>query len=195
MSTRSVLLALALVSVPSVAAAQATDAPPPHPHQGWFGGFGLHAGEIACEGEVCEGVSEAGGVNGTIGWGFGPKLGINFDVWAMAHTEDNLTLHQTIATVNARYWLMPILWIQGGVGGASAGWRYKGPFGAQLEDRTENVPAIALGAGLEVLKGKSFSLDIQLRFGMGFYDEDDDMDGSADQTGRSSSLGVGFTWY
>ena len=46
-----------------------------------------------------------------------------------------------------------------------------------------------------MLKGKSFSLDIQLRAGMGFYDEDDDMDGSADQTGRSSSLGVGFTWY
>jgi hypothetical protein len=87
---------------------------------------------------------------------------------------------------------MPILWIQGGVGGASAGWRYKGPFGGQLEDRTDNVPAVALAAGLEVIKGKSFSLDVQLRVGTGFYEEETGTEG---QTGRSSSLGVGFTWY
>jgi hypothetical protein len=193
MSTRSLLLALALVAVPSVALAQgATSAPPPHPHQGVFGGFGLHAGEIACEGDVCDGVSEAGGVSGTLGWGFGPKLAGLVDVWTMAHTEDNVTLHQTIATINVRYWVMPILWIQGGVGGASAGWRYKGPFGGQLEDRTDNVPAVALAAGLEVIKGKSFSLDVQLRVGTGFYEEETGTEG---QTGRSSSLGVGFTWY
>jgi hypothetical protein len=195
MSTRSVVLALALVSVPSAAFAQAaTDAPPPHRNQGVFGGFGLHAGEIACEGDVCEGVAEAGGLSGSIGWGFGPKLAIVGDLWVMAHSEDNVTLHQTIVTANARFWVLPILWVQAGLGGASAGWRYRGPF-IDVEDRTENVPAFAVGAGLELLKGKSFSLDVQLRLGMGFYDEDDNSDGSADQTGRSSSLGVGLNWY
>ena len=195
MSTRTLLIALTLVSVPSVAAAQgATTEPPPHPHQGFFGGFGLHAGEIACKGDVCDGLSEAGGINGHLGWGFGPKLAMVFDLWIMAHTEDNVTLSQTIATVNARYWVLPILWVQGGLGGASAAWRYDGPF-AEFGDRTENVPAIAVGAGLEILKSKRFSLDLQLRFGMGFYDDDDDQDGTSDQTGRSSSLGVGFTWY
>lgn len=195
MSTRSALLALALVSIPSVAAAQATSEPPPHPHLGVFGGFGLHAGEIACKGDVCDGVSEAGGLSGHLGWGLSPKLAIVGDLWVMAHTEDNLTLHQTMVTANVRFWVLPILWVQGGAGGASAGWRYKGPFGAQFEDTTENVPALSVGAGLELLKSKSFSLDLQLRLGLGFYDDDNDGDGEADQTGRSSSLAVGFTWY
>lgn len=197
MSTRSALLALALVSVPSVAAAQSSAAPdtPQHPHVGVIGGFGLHAGEIACKGDVCDGVTEAGGLSGHLGWGFGPKVALVGDLWVMAHTEDNLTLHQTMVTANVRFWVLPILWVQGGAGGASAGWKYDGPLGTRFEDTTENVPAIAVGAGLELLKGKSFALDVQLRLGLGFYDEDNDGDGEADQTGRSSSLAVGFTWY
>lgn len=194
MSTRLLVVALSLI-VPSAAAAQSAGAPPPHPREGFLGGFALHAGEIACEGDACDGISEAGGISGHVGWGFSPKLAGVFDVWAMGHTEDNLTLTHTIATFNLRYAIVPILWVQGGLGGAQARWRYDGPFDISVGDHTDNVPAVAFAAGLELLRSPRFSLDVQLRVGVGFYDDDDNQDGQADQTGRSSSVAVGFTWF
>jgi hypothetical protein len=189
-------LAAALVAAsPALAAAQPAGATgPPHPRIGLFGGFALHAGEIACQGDRCDGISEAGGVSGHLGWGLRPELALIFDGWAMGHTEDNLTLTHTIFTANARYWVVPILWIQGGLGFASASWRYRNQF-VQISNRTENVPALGVAAGLEVLRSPRFSLDVMLRVGYGFYDDDHDGDGRSDQTGRSSSLGVGFTWF
>ena len=198
MSTRSLTLTLTLATLitaaPALAAAQSTP-PPADPRLGFLGGFALHAGEIACEGEACEGVSEAGGISGHVGWGLSEQLAIVFDLWAMSHRDENLTLTHTIGTINARYWVLPILWLQAGVGGASASWRYDGPLDISVGDHTDNVAAVGFGAGLEVLRGKRFALDVQLRLGIGFYDDDDDGDGESDQTGRSSSLGVGFTWF
>lgn len=197
MSTRSTHVLAAAVAVsaallaPRLASAQSAAAEP-DPRLGFFGGFALHAGEIACEGDLCDGIWEAGGLSGNVGWGFSPRLAGVFDVWYMGHTEDNVTLHHTMATFNARYHVAPIFWIQGGIGVASAGWRYDGILA--LADRTENVAAIGFGAGLELIQGKRFALDVHLRVGFGFYDDDDTSidDG---QTGRSSALGVGLTWF
>ncbi|MDX2092566.1 MAG: hypothetical protein SFX73_32175 [Kofleriaceae bacterium] len=182
------LLAFACL-VPSAASAQRASG---DARLGFFGGFALHAGEIACEGDVCDGLWKAGGLSGNLGWGFSPKLKGVFDVWYMGHTEDDVTLHHTIATFNARYHVVPAFWIQGGLGVASAGWRYDGVI--NLEDRTENVAAIAFGAGLELVRRRSFALDLNLRVGVGLYDDNDNSidDG---QTGRSSALGLGFTWF
>lgn len=191
MSIRSSLLVIVLaLAAPVTAAAQSTVQPAPaHPRLGLLGGLGLHAGEIACEGDLCDGVSEAAGFHGVVGWGFGPDLAGVVDVWVMGHTEDNLTLTHAIATVGVRAWVLPVLWVQGGIGGASASWRYDAGI-LEAEDRTENVLAISGAVGLEVLKSPRFALDVQLRLGFGFYGDED-----RDQTGRSSSLGVGFTWF
>jgi hypothetical protein len=193
MSTRLLVASLVLLA-PSVAAGQRTTDPPPHPREGLFGGFALHAGNISCEGDRCEGFREAGGVSGHAGWGLSPTLGGVLDLWVMSSKEDRLTLTHVIASAGVRYWLVPILWIQGGLGLASASWRYDATL-FQLEDRTDNVPAIFAAVGLEVLQSPRFAIDVQLRLGYGFYDDDDDGDGRADQTARSASLAAGFTWF
>lgn len=152
-------------------------------------GFGLGGGDIVCESEadVCDGVVEAGGFDLHALYMLQQKLGLIFDLWVMAHTEDRFTLSQTITTVGARYWLMPRLWVQGGLGGAHARATYDGPL-VNITDRTDSVPGFMVGAGLEVLTGSSFALDLQLKAGTGFYDDDS-------TKGRNVWFGVGFTWY
>jgi hypothetical protein len=195
MSVRSLVLAAALLSVPAVASAQgATNEPPPHPHVGLFGGFGLHAGNLQCSGENCNEFRKAGGFDARIGWGISEKLGVLFDLYLLTSKEDNLSITQTMATVGVRYWVVPILWLEGGVGAASASYRYDGPLGIQLEGHTDNVAAVQGAVGLELIKSKRFALDVELRGGYGFYGDEDNND-EPDNTGRSTSLGVGFTWF
>ena len=191
---RSLVLAAAIVSVPAVASAQeGRGDPAPHPHVGLFGGFGLHAGNLQCSGE-CDGFRKAGGFDGRIGWGLSDKLGLVFDLYLLTSDEDNLALTQTIATVGVKFWLVPILWVEGGVGAASASYRYTGPFGITFSDHTDNVAAVQGAVGLELVKSRRFALDVELRGGYGFYGDEDNND-EPDSTGRSTSIGVGFTWF
>src|SRR5262245_40208790 len=166
MSFRSLVLTLVLVSVPTVALAQENaSVPPQHPHVGLFGGFGLHAGNLSCEGNNCNEFRKAGGFDGHLGWGLNAKLGLVGDFYLMTSSEDNLDITQSIFTVGVRWWIVPILWVQAGVGGASASYHYDGPLGLQLEGHTDNVAAFAGAVGFEVLKGRKFALDIEGRFG------------------------------
>jgi hypothetical protein len=195
MSVRSLVLAVTtIVSVPAVASAQGTSEPPPHPRQGVFGGFGLHAGNLSCEGDNCNDFFKAGGANAHVGWGFNGKLGLVFDLWGMTAKENDVTISQGFATIGVRYWVVPILWVQGGIGGAQASIKYDGPFGITFEDHTDGAAGVVGAVGIEVIKSKSFALDVQGRIGYGFYGDNDE-DGEPDNTGRSASLGVGFTWF
>lgn len=196
MSLRSLVLVLVLVSAPAVAAAQENaSVPSQHPHVGLFGGFGLHAGNLSCSGDNCgDEFRKAGGFDAHIGWGLSAKFGIIGDFYLLTSKEENLTITQSIGTVGVRYWIVPILWVQAGVGGASASYRYDGPLGFTLEGHTDNVAAVAAAIGVEVVKGKHFALDVEARIGYGFYG-DENNDDQPDDTGRSSSLGVGLTWF
>lgn len=197
MSLRSLVLALVLVSLPAVAAAQENaSVPQQHPHVGLFGGLGLHAGNLSCSGTNCDDESfrKAGGIDGHLGWGLNAKLGIVGDLYILTSSQDNLDITQSIFTVGVRYWIVPILWVQAGVGGASASYNYDGPLGIQLEGHTDNVAAVGGAIGVEVVKGRHFALDIEGRIGYGFYGDQDNND-QPDNTGRSTSLGVGFTWF
>ena len=152
-------------------------------------GFGLGGGDIVCESEsdVCDGVVEAGGFDLQVGYMLRQKLGLFFDVWVMAHTENRFTLSQTITTIGVQYWVLPRLWVKAGIGGAHARATYKGPL-INITDRTDSVPGAMIGAGLEVLTRKSLAVDVQVRAGTGSYEE-----GST--KGRNVWLGVGFTWF
>lgn len=187
-------LALAALLAPRLAAAQPAPPPPPDPRLGLFGGFGLHAGNLSCEGTSCPDFREAGGISGHLGYAFSDRLGVVLDVWTMGSTENRLTIVHTISTLGVRYWVAPVIWLQGGLGHANARFRYDASV-VQLQHRTEDVPALMLGGGIELVRGKRFALDLQLRVGFGFYGEDDDGDGRADTTGRSASLAAGLTWF
>ncbi|MBZ0231284.1 MAG: hypothetical protein K8M05_02965 [Deltaproteobacteria bacterium] len=52
-----------------------------------------------------------------------------------------------------------------------------------------------LSAALEVLRGRSFAVDVQARVGVGFYEEDENDNGEADIVGRNVGFGAAITWF
>jgi len=192
MSTRSLVLAIAvLCAAPAAAAAQSAPPPQPELREGLFGGFGLHAGNTSCEGDNCPSFRKAGGFDVHIGWAFNPSIGLIGDVYFLGSDEDNLTITQTIATIGVRYWIVPIIWLQAGLGNAHATFSYDAGVFGTIDSRTDDVPGLTLAAGLELLRTPRFSLDAELRVGFGFYGDED----AQDTTGRNASVGVGFTWF
>jgi hypothetical protein len=151
-------------------------------------GFGVGGGHMSCESseDVCDGVTEAGGIDLHLGYMLRPRIGLVFEIWPMGHTEDNVTITHVITTIGAQIFVLPRLWLKGGVGHARASWHYKNII--VVGDETENVPAIMGAVGYEVLVGRRFAMDVQLRGGTGFYEE---------QSGKASNVAVqlGFTWY
>ena len=188
------LVGAALCGLAGTALAQTAEPPPPR--VGFEGGFGLYGGEINCENEngtFCDGVNEAGGLDLHANYFFNPKLGIYFDVFPMAHTQDEVTLTHTIVTAGLKWRPVPILTLAGGIGSAQARWRYEGI--VNLDAQTDTVPAIFLSAALEVLRGRSFALDLQARLGVGFYEEDENNNGEADIQGKNVGFGAALTWF
>jgi len=159
--------------------------PPPDYRTGWNFGFGLGGGDISCEGETCDGVTEAGSLTIQGGMMLQPRLRVLGDIWVMGHKEDNFTLTHSIVTGGLQYWLLNRLWLRGGIGVASAKLKYDGIF-VDVEDRTENVLGISGGIGFEAYSKKSFALDVELRGGTGFYD---------DVKAHNAAFNVGVTWY
>lgn len=171
--------------------------PPPPPRIGWEVGLGLYGGEINCEnenGDFCDGVTEAGGFDLHAAYFFRPNLGIYVDVWPMFHSEDNWTFTHNIVSVGAKWRPAPILTLTGGIGSAQARLRYEA-FGLQGETETDVVGAVMFAAAIDVVRGRSFAIDLEARAGIGFYDDDDNGNGEADVVGRNLGVGAAITWF
>jgi len=162
----------------------------PAPEQvrtGFVLGGGVGLGHIACDGADCDDVNRAGGLNVDIGAMVAPPLADLMDVWGMSHRDsDQATFTQVMLTGGLRLWLLPRLWLQGGVGVAQARWHYSNDV-VDFESRSETVPAVMGALGLELISGSSFALDLQLRGGSGFFEDNVRV--------RNVSLGVGVNWY
>jgi len=152
-------------------------------------GFGIGGGQMSCEsqGDTCNGVTEAGGIDLHVGYMLRPRLGIVGEIWPMYHTENLVTITHVITTVGVQWFAAPRLWLRAGVGNATAHFRYAGVL-VNASTQTENVPAVMGAVGYEVMAGQRFAMDIQLRAGTGFYD---DGDAKAHNVGAE----LGFTWY
>lgn len=193
-----VLAALAaLLAAPGLAAAQATSAPPPSARVGFEIGFGLYLGEINCDdangNDQCAGVTEAGGVDLHANYFFTPQLGVFVDVWPMVHTEDAWSFTHNIVTIGAKVRPIPLVTLAAGVGSAQARVRFDdGVFAGESE--SDVVGAAFVAAGVDVVRGRGFAIDVEARVGVGFYG-DDNSDGTAVVTGRNLGLGAGFTWF
>ena len=167
---RVVFPAIALaVGLAGVTSAQAQNLnqppPPPGPRVGWEVGFGLYGGEINCEnenGDFCDGVTEAGGIDLHVNYFFRPHLGAYFDVFPMVHNENNWTFTHNVVTAGVK-------------------WR--------------PVPILTLTAGLEVVRGPKWAIDVQARAGIGFYAEDKNGNGDPDVVGRNIGLGAAMTFF
>jgi uncharacterized membrane protein YtjA (UPF0391 family) len=150
-------------------------------------GGGLGIGHISCDGEDCDGANGAAGLDLHIGSMLAPNLGLVLDVWAMSHDDQDYgTFTHAIVTGALRFWLAKPLWIQGGIGVAQASYDYEDDV-VDYESTSDTVPAVMGAIGLELLSSRSFALELALRAGTGFFENDVEV--------RNVSLGVGVSWY
>jgi len=155
--------------------------------QGLILGGGIGLGHVSCDGADCSDVNEAGGLNLQVGGLLAPDLGLMVDAWGMSHRDgDSATFTHTILTGAIRYWLVPRLWVQGGVGIAQATWDYNSDV-VDFQSKSDTVPAIMGGVGLELLSMPTFAMNLELRGGTGFFEDDTRV--------RNLSLGIGVDWY
>lgn len=153
-------------------------------------GASIDGGHIGCqtkEGDDCgNGAHPAGGFSVHVGGMITPALAILGEAWGMAHTQDSFTATQVLATANLRGWIVPHLWLQGGVGVA----RSKLSFDSSLVSASvtsSTVPAVVAAIGLELVHTPTFGLDVELRGGSGLYRDDVRI--------YNAALGVGVTFF
>jgi len=169
--------------------------PPPGPRVGWEVGFGLYGGEINCQnenGDFCDGVTEAGGIDLHVNYFFRPHLGAYFDVFPMVHSENNWTFTHNVVTAGVKWRPVPILTLTAGLGSAQARLRYET---LGLQAQTDVVGAALFAAGIELVRGPKWAIDLQARAGIGFYAEDKNGNGDPDVVGRNLGLGAAMTFF
>jgi len=153
-------------------------------------GASIDGGNIGCQtknGDDCgNGAHPAGGFSLHLGGMVAPNLAILGEIWGMAHTEDNITASQGLATAAIRGWLVPRLWLQGGVGVARSKISYSGG-GFMASEESDTVPAFVVAAGLELLQTSTFGLDLEIRGGSGFY--------QGDARVYNAAVGVGASFF
>ena len=150
-------------------------------------GLGAGLGHLECTGTFCDGVTGASGLDLQAGLMITPRLAMYGDLWAMVHMQDRLTVSQSMATFGLRIWFVERLWLQAGLGVARASYNYDADV-VEFMDSTNFVPASAAAVGVEILTGRRFALNVQLRAGTGYFrDGDTEVD--------SVSLGLGANWF
>jgi len=170
-------------SEPPPAQVASSELPPRH---GLFAGAALWGGNISCNGSSCGGFRSAEGASGQLGWSFTPRLSLLFDLWAMTSSKNDTSVTFVTSTIDARYWLMPALWVQGGIGVGHATIH-----AGDLAKVGDNVPVGEVAAGYDFVRGRSWALDASLQVAQGTTTKPN----GGTTTGRSTGLGVHFTWY
>lgn len=154
-------------------------------------GVGVGGGHIGCsddDGDDCDGdgANEAAGLNLRAGLMLSPSLALTGDLWAMAHTEDQLTVSQAIAAAVLRGWVSDRLWLQGGLGVARSSAEVD-VGDLDLMSETDYVPAAVAGIGIEVISTDHLALDLELKAGSGLYEDNIQI--------YNLSLGAGVSFY
>ena len=152
-------------------------------------GIDLGVGHMGCttkdDGD-CAGTNWAGGAALHGGFLLTPHFAVLGDLWVMAHTDDRTTVSQMILTGGLRFWLLPRLWLQAGIGASRVKVSYDATY-VTFQDTSDWALAGIAAVGVEVLSGRHFALDVLLRGGTGLYQNDLHV--------YNISLGVGATWY
>lgn len=197
------LFSFAILSLTAGSASAQSTAPPPAPppqiavspapREGLSLGVGLTFGSLLADCSDC-GDALSGGVQFHAGWMVRPYLAIVGEDWVMARSDGFVTIYQNLATAGARVWAMRRLWLQGGLGLATAGYRSEGlgPI-VESEDLTAHRPGFMIGAGFEAIQRPVFALSLELRYGTGLYSQD--VGDEHPVGGHSVGLGATAEWY
>jgi hypothetical protein len=86
-----------------------------------------------------------------------------------------------------QYWLMPQLWVKGGIGVAHLSYNYDDAYDTQ-EQPIDDGGVFLVGVGYEILSGRDFAVDLQGRYIVGTYD-------GVGQRITSGTIGLGINWY
>ena len=109
----------------------------------------------------------------------------------MSSSQNDFTLTFVSATAGVRYWALPILWVQGGLGVGHAVGRYDGILGT-AETRSDDIPVVQLAIGVELIRGERWALDLEAKVAQGSSTDDDN---DQESTGRMAGIGVGVTFF
>jgi hypothetical protein len=129
----------------------------------------------------------AGMIEGHIGGMLNPRLALMGDFWGSAHPWTDAygssgTTYHGIYTLAAQYWATDILRLKGGAGFGQMEVGYDG-----APNNSESGFAIMGAIGVEVVQSYNFALDLQGRFGHGFYSQGGDV--------NNFGFMVGVNWY
>jgi hypothetical protein len=196
-------LVLAILCAPALASAQGYYGRGSPPAPGGFHnraglltwGIGLGLGGMHDGGSAittcrnCNVEPLAGEIDGHIGGMLSPRFGLMFEVQANAQTihsdffNGDTVLTQGAAMIAAQYWLLPQLWIKGGLGIANL----------QVDDTfvTEdfgNGGALMGAIGVELFSAHNFAFELQGRLIEGSYN-------SLNDNVTSGTIGIGINWY
>jgi hypothetical protein len=154
---------------------------------GPVGSLSLGGGKLGCEtdgGRDCDGDGpvDAGAVTGQLGLMIGHGVAVVGHAQVVAHEDDGVTVSQTVVAGAVRAWLVPRLWLEGGLGVARASVEY---MDLDRVSHSETVPAVVGGVGVELVSAAAFALDVNFRAAKGFYDGDMNL--------YQATIGVGLT--
>ena len=178
--------------------------PPPPPtyaaqddrRRGLIFGVGLGAGGMATEdGSVeCRGCDEdtpAVALGLHIGYMITPRLAILFETSAGGKSLDeagDTTLVQYTGFAAAQYWVTRRLWIKGGLGASRLDVHFDDGISTS-EEKVADGGALLGSLGYEVLSGRRFAVDLQLRFISAAFK------GDQSESIQTGSFAVGLNWY
>lgn len=134
-------------------------------------------------GDVC-GFSGAGEFH--IGGMLNPRLALMGDFWGNWHhisNSDASSIH-SLYTLALQYWATDIFWIKGGLGGSTMS--ITSDFDGFTYSDESGLGFLAAG-GLEIVQAGFFAVDVQLRYGHGFFDIDGDV--------NSWAVMIGANWF
>lgn len=197
------LLVLAIVCAPVVASAQGYYRGRPtepkltggfHNRVGHLTvGFGVGLGGMSVNGDSvdcgsCDFNPAAFEVDAHIGGVLTPRFALMLELQANGQVIDSdfygdTTLTQGAAMIAGQVWLLPVLWLKGGIGFSNL----------QIDDGyftddLGNGVAVMGAVGVELLSARRFALELQGRIIEGTYNGGDDHV-------TSGTIGLGLNWY
>jgi hypothetical protein len=199
------LILLALVLAPALAEAQGYYGPGPGPYPGGFhrrmgrlawgfsvglGGMNDSGSSVTCDNCNYQPLAIEADIH--LGGFLTPRLALLFEGQLNAQTlhsgdatSDSTSLEQTALMVAVQYWLLPQLWIKGGVGFAYLNYNDDD---ADFTINSSSGLALMGAIGYELFSGRFFALDLQGRLIDGSYS------GVSDHI-TAGTIGLGFNWY
>ena len=198
---RALAAALLVVGLMAgTARAQPYDAPPPPPppQRGnivlgggiGVGGFSVQEGD----GEP-EDYDEAFAYELRFGGMITPTLGLGVELFGLNQDEtgddtsgESFDVFQRNIGAWVRWWVLPRLWLQGGIASARVGARSD-----SFDDVSYKGIGLSGAIGFEVLHAPRYALDIGLRLAAAGYDVSDEL--GEDLKTNSAAVGVAFNWF